>query len=532
MSNHSFSFYNPFLHEIMQPLSNCSIRSCTAQAYESARLFDVISAVPNVTEIKVLSETGEPVGYVPVETVAQATSRALRECFAFYKSVLDTVDDSLTIVNAQGVVINWNKQAEAMYHIPPEDIVNHHITRHFKKDAVMLLKSIHDASSVVRHYNQPRAGTHVLVNTSPVLLDGQIIGGLSAEKDISDVVRLHDQLSSTTAHLHNLESELYTEQQEDPFHKIKGRSVTITHTIHLARKVARTDATLLFTGESGVGKELFAEAVHRASSRVNGPFIALNCGAIPAALFESELFGYEKGAFTGAVHEGKKGKIDAAAGGTLFLDEIGELPLDQQVKLLRVLQERQFYRVGGHKPIPTDVRIVAATNKDLEAMVAAGQFRQDLFYRLNVVSVPIPPLRERKEDIPELAQLFLKEFAVKYGKPLPELAPKTITLLLNYEWPGNIRQLRNLMERLVILTDQERIEPEHLPDGYGQIQSSFTAPGIAIRSVQLPTGRSEYDELVEALRTTYGNKSAAAQLLGISRVTLYNRMKKYNLSTE
>ncbi|WP_286886871.1 sigma 54-interacting transcriptional regulator [Aneurinibacillus sp. UBA3580] len=225
----------------------------------------------------------------------------------------------------------------------------------------------------------------------------------------------------------------------------------------------------------------------------------------------------------------KKGKIDAAAGGTLFLDEIGELPLDQQVKLLRVLQEKQFYRVGGHKPIATDVRIVAATNRDLEAMVAAGQFRQDLFYRLNVVTVPIPPLRERKEDIPELAQLFLKEFAVKYGKPLPELAPKTIILLLNYAWPGNIRQLRNLMERLVILTDQERIEPEHLPEGYQPNELAVAAQTPATRPL---AARSEYEELVEALRTTYGNKSAAAQLLGISRVTLYNRMKKYNIHTD
>lgn len=526
MRNQPFSFYNPFLYEIMQPSSFLPHYPCKVQAKESARLFDIISATPEVTDIEVLSDTNESTGYVSTEAIVLASTRALRECFAFYNNVLQTVDDSLTIVNAEGTVVNWNKQAETMYQIPSEDILHHHITRHFKKDAVMLLKSIHDGSSIARHYNQPRAGAHVLVNTSPVMLDGQIIGGISAEKDISDVVRLHDQLSNTTAHLHDLETELYTEQQEDPFYKIKGRSAAIMQAMQLTRKVARTDATLLITGESGVGKELFAEAVHRASPRASGPFIALNCGAIPAALFESELFGYEKGAFTGAIHEGKKGKMDAAEGGTLFLDEIGELPLDQQVKLLRLLQEKQFYRVGGHKPIATDVRIVAATNRDLETMVEAGQFRQDLFYRLNVVSVPIPPLRERKEDIPELAQLFLKEFAVKYGKPLPELAPKTLILLLDYAWPGNIRQLRNLMERLVILTDQERIEPEHLPEGYQPNQLPFAAQTPAARPL---AARSEYDELVEALRTTYGNKSAAAQLLGISRVTLYNRMKKYNM---
>ncbi|MED0674283.1 sigma 54-interacting transcriptional regulator [Aneurinibacillus thermoaerophilus] len=529
MKKYPFSFYNPLLHNLMQPLSTLPKRFASVRAKETLRLFDLISDKPDAIDVDVISEAGETVGYISAETLVQALSRALRECFAFYEGVLHTVDDSLTIVDAEGNVIGWNKQAEAMYRIPSEDILHHHITRHFKKDAIMLLKSIRDGSSISRHYNQPREGAHVLINTSPVILSGRIIGGISAEKDISDVVRLHDQLSSTTAHLHNLETERYAEQQEDPFYKIKGRSTAITHAIELARKVAHTDATLLITGESGVGKELFAEAVHRASPRKEGPFVALNCGAIPAALFESELFGYEKGAFTGAVHEGKKGKIDMAAGGTLFLDEIGELPLDQQVKLLRVLQERQFYRVGGHKPIPTNVRIVAATNRNLEEMVEAGQFRQDLFYRLNVISVAIPPLRERKEDIPELAQLFLKEFAVKYGKPFPELAPKTIVLLLEYAWPGNIRQLRNLMERLVILTDQKRIEPEHLPEGFLPSQTPLVPQASLPRKI---TGRNEYEELVEALRTTYGNKSAAAQLLGISRVTLYNRMKKYNIQIE
>jgi transcriptional regulator with PAS, ATPase and Fis domain len=524
MNKNVFSFYNPFLHELMHPLSSLSHHP-SFRAKGTTRLLECITLNTEIKDIEVLNEAEEPIGYIPPHVLIQALGQALEECFAFYESVLHTVDDSLTIVDEHGMVIGWNRQAEAMYQIQPQDILNEHITRHFKKDAVMLLKSIHDGSSVMRHYNQPRPGAHVLVNTSPVMLHGKIIGGISAEKDISDVVRLHDQLSSTTAHLHNLETELYVEQKEEPFYKIKGRSTAITRAIQLIRKVAHTDATVLITGESGVGKELFAEALHRASNRSDGPFIALNCGAIPAALFESELFGYEKGAFTGAIHEGKKGKIDMAAGGTLFLDEIGELPLDQQVKLLRVLQERQFYRVGGHKPISTNVRIVAATNRDLEKMVEEGNFRQDLFYRLNVVSVHIPPLRERKEDIPELARLFLKEFAVKYGKPLPELAPKTIVSLLEYTWPGNIRQLRNLMERLVILTDQERIEPEHLPEGFKPSSLSFMPENPSPRKA----GRSEYEELVEALRTTYGNKSAAAQLLGISRVTLYNRMKKYNL---
>ncbi|WCK52751.1 sigma 54-interacting transcriptional regulator [Aneurinibacillus sp. Ricciae_BoGa-3] len=528
-----YPFYNPALKKLAIPLDSKKMSDQTIRADASVHLVDLFAAGDLLFDQVLVTEGGQVTGYVTREVVMRALFQSLRESHAFYECLLDTVDDSITIVNESGEVIGWNRQAVKMYDIAPGDIIGGHITRHFKQEAVMLLRSIEDCSSVSGYYNQPRESSHVLVNTSPVVLDGRIIGSMSAEKDISDVVRLNEKLTTTHAYLQDLEKEFYSDQLTQPFHKIKGHSPAIMKAVHLSQKVAATEATVLIQGESGVGKELFAEAIHKASHRGDQPFVALNCGAIPAPLFESELFGYKKGAFTGAINEGKKGKIDMAEGGTLFLDEIGELPLDQQVKLLRVLQERQFYRVGGNDAIPANVRFIAATNRDLEEMVNAGTFRQDLFYRLNVVSIAIPPLRERTEDIAELVHMFMKDFSIKYGKPVPEISPDVVALFNRHPWPGNIRQLRNMVERLVILNDQELIEPHHLPDGFMPAEpASKRTAHFEQKWTEAPpvhASSSECDRLVHALRTTYGNKSAAAQLLGISRATLYNRMKKYQL---
>lgn len=271
---------------------------------------------------------------------------------------------------------------------------------------------------------------------------------------------------------------------------------------------------------------MFAEAIHKASNRSHRPFIAINCGAIPSSLFESELFGYEKGAFTGALKGGKKGKIDVARGGTLFLDEIGELPLESQAKLLRVLQEKEFYRVGGNKAIPVEARIIAATNKNLKEMVERKTFREDLYYRLNVLSLSIPPLRERREDVFALIELFLNEFAAEHELPVPDLDEKVMYILLHYDWPGNVRELRNVIQRIVVLgADDGIMTTEHLPKEllhthlpkkihHEVVDTIYTSEGMKIQ---------------DALRVTYGNKSAAAKMLGISRGTLYNKIKKLQL---
>lgn len=457
---------------------------------------------------------------------------------AILTAILDTVGEAITIVDANGIVTHWNRAAEELYGIEAEDIVGRHISD-FAWKSLMMDRILDEGKPIRQAYHEPMPGIHVLVN-STVLSDGEeMIGVISSEQDVTRLVRLGNELFTTSNQLRSLEEEMTKyAPSDDPFYRIKGHSPAIVKAVETARRVAKTNATVLITGESGVGKELFAHALHRASARQNHRFVALNCGAIPQALFESELFGFQGGSFSGADKHGRPGKMELAHRGTLFLDEIGELPLEMQVKLLRALQERQFYRIGATEPIDVDVRIVAATNRDLEQMVSEGKFREDLYYRLNVVNLEIPPLRQHVEDIPELIQLFSREIAQQYNKPVPRLAPEVIVTLMNYSWPGNIRQLRNLMERLIILTEGEWVLREHLPSNIraprldSQHQASVNT--LVHPSALGPNNRTadsdEHEKIVSALQTTYGNKTAAARLLGISRGTLYNKMRQYKES--
>jgi two-component system NtrC family response regulator len=287
------------------------------------------------------------------------------------------------------------------------------------------------------------------------------------------------------------------------------------------RKVAASDIPVLILGDSGTGKEVVARAIHRRSPRKDGPFVPINCGAIPETLLESELFGHEKGSFTGA-HAQRKGRFEAAAGGTLFLDEIGELPLQLQVKLLRFLQERQIERVGGRGPIEVDTRVVAATNKDLKKETAEGRFREDLFYRLAVVVIKLPALRERQGDVRYLAQAFLQRFAAEAGRSLPRFTDAAIRALEIYPWPGNVRELENKIKRAVVMADGKRITPDDL-ELAGLVPSE-------VRTLKDARDELEKMMLEEALRRSNGKISRAAQELGISRPTFYEMMEKLGVS--
>lgn len=483
------------------------------------------AGVPS-NDITLVDKEGIPVRWVPISTLINVIFQEWKGLSNIYQTLLRAVDDAITIVDRTGKVVAWNPKAEDLYETSANDMIGSHITDFFKEDSVVLMSTLNEGKGVIRQYNQPQQGVHVLINTLPILAEGKVIGGISVERDITEIVKLNDELTNTTAYIHDLESKIEVKHFDDPFHKIKGRSEALKASINLAKKVALTDATVMITGESGVGKELFAQAIHKASPRSNGPFVDLNCGAIPAALFESELFGYEKGAFTGAIKEGKTGKIGAANGGTLFLDEIGELPLELQVKFLRVLQEKQYYRVGGTTPIPIDVRIISATNRELENMVENGSFREDLYYRLNVVSIPIPPLKDRMEDLPELVQLFLNEFSIKYNKPVPMIDPELMITMTHSPWNGNIRQLKNTIERMMIFAEDNIITPEQLPN---ELVRSTPQRQLNIPKETEQSAEDEKSKIVHLLQKTYGNKSAAAKMLGISRVTLYNKMKKYGL---
>jgi DNA-binding NtrC family response regulator len=325
---------------------------------------------------------------------------------------------------------------------------------------------------------------------------------------------------------------LETENQElrsrldgaDFFRNIIGTSAAIKDVLDVVSKVAPTDATVLLTGESGTGKELIARAIHKKSSRATGEFVPVNCAAVPKELVESELFGHVRGAFSGAIRD-KKGKFEIADGGTLFLDEIGELGLELQAKILRSLQERVIEPVGSEKPVSVDVRIVAATNSDLESAVSRGTFREDLYYRLNVIPIFIPPLRERKEDIP----IFLKHFAEKFspGQNI-EFSDKLVRRLTDYDWPGNVRELENLVERMIVLRRSSHLDTDALHAGFGRAAAG-EARG---RSAELvPLREAERDLILRALEKSRGNKSEAARILGVPRHALLYRMKTHNIKT-
>ena len=304
------------------------------------------------------------------------------------------------------------------------------------------------------------------------------------------------------------------------FGPLVGNSPKMHSVYNLVESVARTDATILIEGESGTGKELLAQAIHQKSARKDRPLIVANCAAYAQTLIESELFGHEKGAFTGAIRQ-KKGRFELAHKGTLFLDEVGEIPKLTQVLLLRVLQDGQFERVGGETVIKTDVRIVAATNKDLKQEVEMGTFREDLYYRLNTITITLPPLRERKEDIPLLCRHFLEDCRLRMGKVIKGISPEAMQRLMDHDWPGNVRELRSIMERAFILTQDNIIKPTELSFS---IQNS---PEQAISTL----AEHEKQIILKTLEDSSWNKNEAARRLGISRATLYNKIKRYGIKT-
>jgi len=309
--------------------------------------------------------------------------------------------------------------------------------------------------------------------------------------------------------------------------EIIGKTPGIQQVLRMAQKIARTDSTVLITGETGVGKELIARAIHSASQRKSHPFVKVNCAAIPDTLLESELFGHEKGAFTGAVTN-KPGRFEIAHQGTLFLDEIGEIPLHLQTKLLGVLQDKSFERLGGVKTMKVDVRIITATNQDLSSAVQSGTFRSDLFYRLNVVPIHVPPLRERKDDLIPLVNYLLDKFVSKYGKKTGAIPPEVMATFINYDWPGNIRELENVMERMVVMSETDSLSLDQVPPEIRGVVSTTEASTLK-EKIETLSQVTEKQMIIDALNKTNQNRTQAAKLLGISRRTLQNKIKEYGL---
>jgi len=388
----------------------------------------------------------------------------------------------------------------------------------------------------------------------PVRLKGEMIGALLffschcegyRAEDADFARRIADHVALAIAHQRLAEEQRRVAEERERAAKLEARVAALTEeleargqrpvgvskkwkdTLALATKVAGTETTVLLTGESGTGKEVVARYLHRASPRAQGPFVALNCAALPEQLLESELFGSEKGAFTGAVAS-RPGRIEQAAGGVLFLDEVGEMSPAVQAKFLRVLQEKEFQRLGGSRPMRTDVRVVAATNRDLAAAISRGEFREDLYYRLHVFEIRLPPLRERPEDIPALLEAFLREIGEGVGRPAAGISREARDKLLAYAWPGNVRELRNAVERAVILCEGGLITGEHLPISIDHAAPVTPAPaGFPVGGVDLEAIERSYVD--QALKHAGNNRSKAARLLGLTRAQLYSRLEKYGL---
>jgi transcriptional regulator with GAF, ATPase, and Fis domain len=316
------------------------------------------------------------------------------------------------------------------------------------------------------------------------------------------------------------------------FKDIIGQSSAMQRIFRMVEKVAESDTTIMLTGETGTGKGLIARAIHEASGRNANPFVQINCGATPEGLLESEFFGYRRGAFTGAISD-KAGKFEMAKGGTIFLDEIGDMSADLQVKVLRVLEEGEFERVGGNQTIKSDARIIAATHRDLEEEVQKGNFREDLFYRLYVIPIMLPTLKERKSDIPFLVSHFFEQFGRKADSPIVKVSDSTMKILMNYSWPGNVRELKNLIERLVVLHEGETILPEGLPEKLRIENDRVTRRKLETQGggISFSTAVNEFEKalIVSALEKTNWVKNRAAQLLRIKRTTLVEKIKRYNL---
>nr|WP_235695499.1 sigma 54-interacting transcriptional regulator [Desulforamulus hydrothermalis] len=486
--------------------------------------------IKNPTAIPVIKDShNRPAGMLDPLQAANALQKELVRVLSYFETLLCQVNESICGIDKQHRVVVWNPKAEELYGVKAEKILSARIEDFFTN--LRISNCMHEKKELKGHYHQPCEGTHVLINAAPVQWQDKVIGGLAVEKDITELVQLNQELTKASSQVKLLEQEIRKISGQDcAFRKLIGRSQVMQNLIAFGKKISTTDATVLLRGESGTGKELMARAIHQNSSRHMNPFIVVNCGAIPNNLFESELFGYEGGAFTGADRKGKPGMFELANGGTLFLDEVGEMSVEMQAKLLRVLQEGVFYRVGGAQPVQVNVRVLAATHRDLEAMINRRQFREDLYYRLNVVSLEIPPLRERKEDIPELVHLFMQEFCRKYDKSIKKIEPAVMSSFLDYTWPGNVRELKNAVERLVVLTDGDVIDEQALPENLRRNTyiSLVTSP-VAQGKLMNVAVEAEKQLILKTLQQVRGNRSEAARVLGIPRSTLYYKLRQLGI---
>lgn len=448
-------------------------------------------------------------------------------------NIIESSYDGMLVVNTAKEVLRVNKSALRFFNV--SELPEHGRLSRLKSDIALrldeMVTEISRTGGALTNIYSNTFGQEIMITGNPRYdFEGRLVQIIFNLRDLTELQRLKSQIAQAKEEKLRYSEELKELRSKLLAEKLVAKSPAMEPILELIIRVAKVESTVLITGESGVGKEVAAKTIHSLSTRESSPFITVNCGAIPENLLESELFGYEKGAFTGASKEGKIGLMEAANGGTIFLDEIGELPLNLQVKLLRAIQDKVIHRVGGIKPIELDVRIIAATNRNLKEMVERQAFREDLFYRLNVVQIEIPPLRWRREDIFPLAEHFLRKYTSKYSKT-KSIRPEVYRIFENYAWPGNVRELENVIERAVILSEGELIDVSHLPDHFGQIGSAKGEVEIKIREV-IPWNKAlelmERELLRKALEQGKSIRKTA-DVLGITHTTVLRKGKQYAL---
>ncbi len=459
----------------------------------------------------------------------------------FWKRIINTMNDGLMLIGPNGSIIMVNQAFEKLTDYTAEEIIGQHCTilecdaceKIIQNDGKSLCalflpggKDIKKCRCMIRKKNGE--WLFALKNASVLKDDnGKAVGVVETITDMSELHKLEEEVDRLNRRM----------DRGEGFQGIIGKSTAMQRVFNLLQKSARSDAPIIIYGESGTGKELAAQAIHQLGHRKKAPFIQFNCAALNESLIESELFGHTKGSFTGA-YKHHIGRFEAANGGDIFLDEIGDMPLSIQVKLLRVLETRQVERVGDHSPIALDVRIIMATNKDLKTLVSEKKFREDLFFRINVIPIHLPPLRERKEDIPLLVSSFINILRNKTGKMITGLSKTAMQKVMEYVWPGNVRELKSALDYAFVVTEGSIIQPDDLPASItGPVASNGFAPvnpgGRIPTAVGWPSDNqrepAEKIDLINALRQTGGNQTQAAHLLGINRVTVWNRMRKYGI---
>ncbi len=444
-----------------------------------------------------------------------------------YRLVFDSIYNGAIVTDVDGYITHFNKPYGEFLGVDPADQIGRHCTESVENSRMHIVARIGKPEINQSHRIM---GQNMVVQRIPIHKDGRVIAvfGQVMFKDVKDVRKLAAELSLLESKVRLYEEELINlRSTRYTFDSIIGKSEGIESLKQEARRAASNHYPVLISGESGTGKELFAQAVHHASDRKLYPFVRINCAAIPRDLLESELFGYEKGAFTGAKTDGKPGKFELAHQGTVFLDEVGDLPLEMQPKLLRAIEDKEFERVGSTRIIRSDFRVIAATNQNLEKMLADDRFRKDLFYRLNVIPLHIPPLKERTTDIPLIADYLLARMAAEANIPEIKIDDEARKALKEYEWQGNVRELSNVLERTLSALEGHTIRLQDLPFYLQRCPTQEVhSHRSSLKDVQ---ARTEKEALRYALQAADNNKAKAARILGIHRTLLYKKMKKYDL---